>query len=96
MKKYKYRYLRKISTTIRIAYLTTAILWGIATYKFCDRREQLKKDYNSKEITHKEYIEQGIKFSKQEEMVFKQLSATLGLIFIGDCTFGAFEEGREY
>ena len=58
MKKYKDRYLRKISNSISVAYLFIAILWGIATFSFQNAREELNEDFMEGEISKEEYLQE--------------------------------------
>ena len=96
MKKYKNRYLRKISNAINIAYLSTAILWGYATYYFCEDWEELKQDYLYGEISQEEYLSESKKFTEKEEEVFKMLSIGFGSIFTSDVLFTIFFDEKEF
>ena len=54
MKRYRDRIPRRIAKVVNIAYLTTAILWGLATVGFTAKRENLKEEYNANKILIKQ------------------------------------------
>ena len=80
MKKYKDRYLRKISRAIGVVYLLTAISWGFSACSFTNQRNELKEDFNSGELTREEYLQECMKFSEKEEDMFFFLTS----VFVGN------------
>ena len=96
MKKYRYRYLKRLSTGISVTYLSTAILWGIAGFSCHMKREELKDRYLDGSISHECYIEEGMKFSQKEEKIFKCIGAGFGLSFLADISFNIASMGKEY
>ena len=96
MKKYKDRYLRKISNSIRVAYLFIAILWGIATFSFQNEREELDEDFIEGEISKKEYLQECMKFSEDEENLFKTLFTYLGVVAVSDVVFSLLTKDKEF
>ena len=84
MKKYKNRHIRRIVKGIKIAYLSSAILWGLATCSFSSDRTELKEDYSNGEISKEEYITQGKQFTEDEETVFKAIAIGFGITFVSD------------
>ena len=95
MKKYKNIILKKISTALNIAYITTVVLWSTATFSFSLQRQDLKEDYKNNELTREEYLEKCKEFSQKEEGVFKTLTATLMGTFATDCVVSFVENEQE-
>lgn len=95
MKQYKNRYLRKISNAINVAYLSTAILWGFATFNFSNGRAQLNKTYSNGELSREEYLAESMKFTEQEKDVFSKLSLGLLVTFGCDVTMLAATFDKE-
>ena len=95
MKKYQDRHLRKINNAINVAYLTTAILWGVATCTFNGDRSDLKKELDAGKISHEQYISKCSEFSDKEESFFKDLAIGLGVIFASDVAFELYTRDKE-
>lgn len=95
MKKYKDRFLRKISKAINVAYLFVAILWGLATCTFLKDRAELKDDFNSGELTHEEFIQKGMEFSQKEERVFGLLTTAFAVNTVADIAFCFSTKGKD-
>lgn len=95
MNKYQDRHLQKINNAINIAYLTTAILWGVATCSFTLDRKELNQDYASGEISKEEFLQQSKEFSLKEESFFKDLAISLGVIFTSDVSFELLTRDKE-
>lgn len=84
MRKYSKRHLRRISKIINIAYLTTAILWGLSTCSSNSHRQELKNEYTNGEVSKENYIAQSMKFSEEEENLFKAIGIGFGITFVSD------------
>ncbi len=87
MKKYKDRYLRKIARAINIAYLSTAIFCGYATFTLLEERNDLKQSYNENEISYEEFMEKSFEATEREEDVFKMIAIGFGVIVASDIAF---------
>ena len=87
MKKYKDRFLRKISTAINVTYLITAIMWGLGTFSFANSRAELKEDYEEGEMSQEEFIEENMEFTKKEEKFFGMLSTVAAVDLAADVAF---------
>lgn len=96
MKKFKDRYLRKLSHVFDVAYLFTAIIWGIATFSFQNDRADLKEEYNLGEISKEEYLDESMKFSQKEEDFFKGLFVSLSTITVADLAFQFATKDKDY
>ena len=96
MKSYKYRNWRKISKIVSIAYLTTAICWGIAGCGYHIQREQLKDEYRDGDISHQQYITKSREFGEKEENIFKCLGIGFGLTFATDMACMIAGKDKEY
>lgn len=84
MKKYKNRHIRRIVKGIKIAYLTTSILWGLSTCSSNSHRQELKNEYANGEVSKENYIAQSMKFSEKEENLFKAIGIGFGITFVSD------------
>ena len=96
MKKYKYRYLKTISAVINIAYLTTAISWGIASCSFNSDKSNLKNSYSSDKISHEEFLAKSQEFTDKEEKIFKHIANGFVLVFATDVAFAIITNDKEY
>jgi hypothetical protein len=96
MKKYKYRYLKKISTGITIAYLSTAILCGFVGCGSYLEKENLKEKYLNGNISHQHYLSEITEFNEREEQIFKLLGVGFGITFVTDVSFGIISRDKEY
>ena len=95
MKKYKDRFLRKISKAISVAYLIVAILWGLATYSFLNEREELREDLEGGELTREEFLEKSMEFSEREEKMFGLLTAAFAVNTVSDFALYFATKGKD-
>ena len=95
MKKYKDRFLRKISNAINVAYLFVAILWGLSTYIFSNDRAELKVDFETGEMTHEEFIDKSKEFSQKEEKMFGFLFSALAINTASDMALYFGTKGKD-
>lgn len=84
MKKYKDRYLRKIAKAINIAYLSTAIFCGYATFTLLGERDDLKQSFKENELSYEEFIDKSLVATEREEEVFKMIATGLGVVVASD------------
>ena len=96
MKKYKDRYLKKISAGITIAYLSSAIICGAIGCTSSIKKDNLKEKYLDGDISHEYYISKVTEFNDREEKIFRFLGIGFGLTFITDVSFGIASINKEY
>ena len=94
MKKYRDRITRRIAKVVNVAYLTTAILWGLATIGFAVQRENVKEEYIANKISRDEYLETCMQFTEKEEIVFKVLTMSFVATFVVDVACPECEKER--
>ena len=74
MKKYKHRHLKTINRAITVAYLITAIAWGVCACNFNENRNELKQQYIAEEITKEEFLKLSHEKTLKEEKIFNGLA----------------------
>lgn len=84
MKKYSNRTYRGFSKGLTIAYLTTAILWGVSCCAFGVQRAEIKDDYSDGHLSHESYIYKLRELGKKEDVVLKTIGGAFGVTFVTD------------
>ena len=96
MKKYKHRHLKTINKAITVAYLITAIAWGVCACNFNENRNELKQQYIAEEITKEEFLKLSHEKTLKEEKIFNGLAIGFCSTFAIDIAFNIATMGKEY